>query len=106
MRFKIAAEPWILRSYIPELVELAGAERWQKRVTNLRSSARSPYLARIASDYHWVELQLDEELAKRQVPVPSNSDTDPVAATNGRSVGEAEPSMTASDLDTNRWSDL
>jgi hypothetical protein len=80
MRFQIAIEPWILRSYVPELVGLAGEELWKKRVTRLRSSARSPYLARIASDYHWVELQLDEELAKRQEPMRSNIGSDPIAA--------------------------
>src|SRR5271157_1330944 len=80
MRFQIAIEPWILRSYVPELVKLAGAELWKKRATHLRSFGRSPYLARIASDYHWVELQLDEELAKRQEPVPAKIAADPIAA--------------------------
>jgi hypothetical protein len=80
MRFQIAVEPWILRGYVPELVELAGEELWKKRVTHLRSFGRSPYLARIASDYHWVELQLDEELARRQEPMQSNIASDPIAA--------------------------
>ena len=80
MQFQIAIEPWILRSYVPELVRLAGEELWRKRTTHLRSFGQSPYLARIASDYHWVELQLDEELAKRPEPVPSDIGSDPIAA--------------------------
>lgn len=80
MRFQIAIEPWILRSYVPELVRLAGEELWRKRTTHLRSFGQSPYLARIASDYHWVELQLDEELAKRPEAVPSDIGSDPIAA--------------------------
>lgn len=80
MRFDIATDPWILRSYIPELVGLAGEELWRKRATHLRSFGRSPYLAQVASDYHWVELQLDEELAKRQEPLPSNIASDAIAA--------------------------
>ena len=80
MRFKIATEPWILRGYIPELVELAGQELWRKRATHFRSFGRSPYLARIASDYHWVELQLDDELAKRQEPTPPKVAAEPIAS--------------------------
>lgn len=80
MRFQIAIEQWILRSYVPELVKLAGEELWKKRTTHLRSFGRSPYLARIASDYHWVELQLDDELAKRQEHVSSEVGADPIAA--------------------------
>lgn len=66
MRFRIANEPWVLRSYIPELISLAGKELWTKRTSNIVvSAARSPYLAQIASDYHWVELQVADELVKR-----------------------------------------
>jgi hypothetical protein len=35
---------------------------------------------RIASDYHWVELQLDDELARRQEPTPPEVDPDPISS--------------------------
>jgi hypothetical protein len=80
MQFKIATEPWILRSYIPELVALAGEALWTKRTSHLRSFGRSPYLARIASDYNWVELQLDDELGRRQEQTPPKVEPDPISS--------------------------
>jgi hypothetical protein len=80
MRFKIATEPWILRSYIPELVALAGQALWRKRTSHLWSFARSPYLARIASDYNWVELQLDDELGRRQEQTPPKLELNPISS--------------------------
>jgi hypothetical protein len=80
MRFQTATEPWVLRSYIPELVSLAGEGLWKKRTSDLRSFGRSPYLERVASDYHWVELQLDDELAKRENAIlDADSSSDPIS---------------------------
>ena len=66
MRYRLVNEPWILRGYIPEFIELAGRELWDKRISELRKFGfRSPYCERILSDYHWVELTLADELAVR-----------------------------------------
>jgi len=66
MQFRIVNEPWILRGYVPEFVALVGARLWDKRTGEIRRAGLlSPYCERIASDYHWVELQLADEMSAR-----------------------------------------
>lgn len=69
-----------MRSYVPELVALAGEVLWKKRTSHLRSFGQSPYLARIASDYHWVELQLDDELGRRMEDADPGVAFDPISS--------------------------
>jgi hypothetical protein len=100
MKFRVINEPWILRGYIPELVAIAGVRRWEKRVSHLRESAQSPYLAKIAADYHWLELQLEDELAKRKNPrtVAADDDFNPIsrrALRFAQTIAEAHKSLPA-----------
>lgn len=67
MRFRIENEPWILRGYLSEFFALAGLELWEKRTAQIATDGRrSPYRERIVSDYHRVELQLRDEVSKRE----------------------------------------
>ena len=78
MRYRLANEPWILRGYIPEFIELAGRELWDKRISELRKfGLRSSYCERILSDYHWVELTLADELAVRNAGGSSHQSKPP-----------------------------
>lgn len=75
MHFRVANEPWVLRSYVPELMALAGGDVWARRTSQIRNAcASSPYLSQIASDYHWVELQLSDELEHRKLVGASPDD--------------------------------
>ncbi len=66
MRFRIVNEPWILRGYVPEFIALVGARLWDKRTGEIRRAGlSSPYCERIASDYHWLELQIADEMSAR-----------------------------------------
>ena len=80
MRYQILDEAWILRGYIPELVELAGVKTWNKRILELRKfGLRSPYCERIVSDYHWIELMLSDQLIIRDTGLCQNEPSDPIA---------------------------
>lgn len=81
MQFRIANEPWILRGYVPEFIELIGARLWDKRTGEIRRAGLlSPYRERIASDYHWVELQIADEMSARELVGASPSTvSDPIS---------------------------
>lgn len=64
MNFKTIIDPSQFSIYLPQFIELVGAERWKRRITNLyRDVESSPYLWKIATDYHWLELCLGYQQA-------------------------------------------
>ena len=74
MRFRIVNEPWILRGYVPEFIALVGVRLWDKRTGEVRRAGLSlPYCERIASDYHWLELQIADEMSARGIVAASPS---------------------------------
>lgn len=53
-----------LGAYVPRFLALMGEARWVKRWHDLgRDFQRSPMLARIGADYHWLELLLHDQAA-------------------------------------------
>lgn len=63
MHFVLSDSPSVLRSQLAAFVELIGRERWTKRLRNLRREMeRSPFSAKVVCDYHWLELELDDQL--------------------------------------------
>jgi len=51
------------KAYLPAFLEIAGQTRWKNRAVQLGNSAlESPYLAKIISDYHWLELALSSQM--------------------------------------------
>jgi hypothetical protein len=81
MQFRFVNEPWILRGYVPDFIALVGARLWDKRTGEIRrASLLSPYCERIASDYHWIELQLEDEMSTREVVgAGSSAVSDPIS---------------------------
>jgi len=76
MHFRITTEPWVLRSYVQELVGLAGRDLWERRTDQLcAEAAGSPFQDRVVSDYHWVELQLRDELSTREFGTSATATT-------------------------------
>lgn len=51
-----------------EFLALAGPDAWRKRAVQLaRDAGKSPFLEKIVSDYHWLELALSEQLARQEM---------------------------------------
>lgn len=59
MRFILESSLTSLAGYIPRFLALIGEERWFKRVNQLdEAQLRSPFLWKIVTDYHWLEMAL------------------------------------------------
>ncbi|MFT3897189.1 MAG: hypothetical protein QM719_05770 [Thermomonas sp.] len=59
MRFFIEPSLASLAQYIPRFFTLVGEERWFKCVDQLNNAQlRSPFIRKIVSDYHWLEMAL------------------------------------------------
>lgn len=64
MRFDLPRTIDDLAAYLPAFLYLAGGPRWWKRVDQLYGDGKkSPYLAKIMSDHHWLELELSAQIA-------------------------------------------
>lgn len=63
MQFEISINPASTAAYLPQFLEIAGQTRWKKRAVQLASSSlESPFLAKIVSDYNWLELELSNQM--------------------------------------------
>jgi hypothetical protein len=63
MAFDLTALVLGLRSNLTEFLSLVEEPRWQKRVAHLRRElASSASRAKVSSDYHWLELELADQL--------------------------------------------
>jgi hypothetical protein len=62
MRFECSSSlPWLARQ-LPRLLDLVGRDRWNKRANQLNLEQRSsPYLWKIVSDYHWLEMAISHQ---------------------------------------------
>jgi hypothetical protein len=61
MRIILPTDAAALGAYVPRLLAITGEARWAKRWRDLgRDFNRSPMLARIGADYHWLELLLHD----------------------------------------------
>jgi hypothetical protein len=59
MRLTLKSDLATVRSYLSHFVNLAGVDRWKKRVNQLRQDwEASPSLGKIVGDYHWLEMEL------------------------------------------------
>jgi hypothetical protein len=59
MKFELPVSLNDLGAYLPRLIDLAGRERWAKRVRQLeREGSRSLFQAKIVTDHHWLEMEL------------------------------------------------
>lgn len=64
MRISLPPDVATLGTYVPRLLALMGENLWAKRWRDLgRDFERSPMLARIGADYHWLELLLHDQAA-------------------------------------------
>ncbi len=63
MRFMLATDLAGLAAYLPDFLALAETERWKKRAVQFaRDVTESPFLAKIVTHYHWLELALSTQL--------------------------------------------
>jgi hypothetical protein len=62
MRIDLKDDLASLRTAARDFVALAGSERWSRRVRQLHEdAAASPYKAMIVGQYHWLELELNDQ---------------------------------------------
>jgi hypothetical protein len=62
MRFDLASDSPLLAPYIPRFLTLIGTQQWYKRVNQLDlEQQRSPFLWKIVSDYHWLEMAISNQ---------------------------------------------
>ncbi len=62
MRFECSSRLPSLARYLPRFLDLVGQDRWHKRVNQFDLEQRSsPYLWKIVSDYHWVEMAISHQ---------------------------------------------
>lgn len=67
MRFELSHDPSSLIDYLPLFVELAGRTRWKTRALQLANSVQeSPFIAKIISDYYWLEMELSAQTASQE----------------------------------------
>ena len=63
MRFKLETDSRSLTEALHNLIDCARRDRRKKRALQLSIEAdKSPFLAKIVSDYHWLELVLSTQL--------------------------------------------
>jgi hypothetical protein len=63
MQLTFATDPRSVRTNLPLFVALAGERLWNKRIAHLRRElGSSPFRAKVAGDYHWLETELSEQL--------------------------------------------
>ena len=68
MWFEHPNDPSKLTTYLPAFLAIAGQTRWKKRAVQLCNSLlESTYLAKIISDYHWLEMELSFQAASLEV---------------------------------------
>jgi hypothetical protein len=61
MRIFLPPDAAGLGTYVPSFLALTGQNLWEKRWRDLgRDFQRSPMLAQIGPDYHWLELLLHD----------------------------------------------
>jgi hypothetical protein len=61
MRINLPSDAAALGAYVPRLFAITGEDQWVKRWRDLgHDFNRSPMLARIGADYHWLELLLHD----------------------------------------------
>ena len=73
MRFDISSDLSPLAAYIPRFLKLIERRRWYKRVEQLDTEQRSsPYLWKIVSDYHWLEMAVSHQadLLEKEGQIP------------------------------------
>lgn len=59
MRFQLANDVIDLGAYLPRFLVLTGEDQWKRRAVQLcMDHLRSPYQAKIVTDYHWLEMEL------------------------------------------------
>ena len=79
MRFNVFSDLERLASYIPHFFRLVDRDRWYRRVEQLNADRESsPYLWKIVSDYHWLEMAVSHQadiLAKEGRLLPDRVDT-------------------------------
>lgn len=64
MRFDVPRELEGLAASIPGFLSLVDAHQWRRRVDQLaRDCRRTPFLQKIVADYHWLEMELDMQMA-------------------------------------------
>jgi hypothetical protein len=64
MRFDLPRTIDNLAAYFPAFLDLSGGARWWRRVDQLYDEGKkSPFLAKIMSDHHWLELELSVQIA-------------------------------------------
>ena len=62
MRFNVFSDLERLAPYIPLFFRLVDPDRWYRRVEQLDAEQKSsPYLWKIVSDYHWLEMALSHQ---------------------------------------------
>ena len=62
MRFDVSYDLGMLAQYIPRFFGLVDRIRWYKRVAQLNEDQQtSPYLWKIVSDYHWLEMAISHQ---------------------------------------------
>jgi hypothetical protein len=72
MKLELHADVKTLKACLPEFLSLAGPDRWKKRAAQLASDlSRSPSLAKITLDHHWLELALSEQLVALEAGAPA-----------------------------------
>jgi hypothetical protein len=60
LQFKLRNDSDALTADLREFVSLAGTKQWNRRIRQLSTEAlRSPFLAKIVADYHWLELAIN-----------------------------------------------
>lgn len=70
-----------LRADLQRFVALIGEDRWERHATHLRNELQaSPYRAKIAGDYHWLELELIAERGEAARATSSTRSADALAA--------------------------
>src|SRR5260370_2784437 len=63
VRFKLETDSRSLTEALHNFIDCAGRDRWEKRALQLSIEAdKSPFLAKIVSDYHWLESVLSMQL--------------------------------------------
>ncbi|MDQ0652383.1 hypothetical protein [Pseudomonas cedrina] len=74
-----------ITDHINQFIALAGHKLWYKRVDLLNKELDSPFLAKIVSDYHWLEMAISfqaEVLAKENRLIPELIDASILTALN------------------------
>ena len=63
MKFDFKPDTHSLREHLPAFFRLTNPIIWNKRIKNLRQELNSsPFKAKLIGDYHWLELELSDEI--------------------------------------------